>query len=105
MEPEPHYEDFRSLRRKIFEWQRENACLWGRKAPRLCSTPTAAGAAAAQQRRSAPPPATAVGCPPAVRHSVRAAHCAAPRPQRHLRAGRGAWAARRAAAQPWRQRP
>jgi hypothetical protein len=21
MEPEPHYEDFRSLRRKIFEWQ------------------------------------------------------------------------------------
>ena len=23
MEPEPHYEDFRSLRRKIFEWQGE----------------------------------------------------------------------------------
>lgn len=21
MEPEPHYEDFRSLRRKIFEWE------------------------------------------------------------------------------------
>jgi hypothetical protein len=25
MEPEPHYEDFRSLRRKIFEWEGE---LW-----------------------------------------------------------------------------
>lgn len=23
MEPEPHYEDFRSLRRKIFEWEGE----------------------------------------------------------------------------------
>jgi hypothetical protein len=25
MEPEPHYEDFRSLRRKVFEWEGESA--------------------------------------------------------------------------------
>lgn len=31
MEPEPHFEDFRSLRRKIFEWDGEN-CAIGRTA-------------------------------------------------------------------------
>jgi hypothetical protein len=38
MEPEPHYEDFRTLRRKIFEWQGDGAAA-GLRAVRGASTP------------------------------------------------------------------
>ena len=36
MEPEPHYEEFRSLRRKVFEWEGE--CRWRAARSRWCGS-------------------------------------------------------------------
>lgn len=79
MEAEPHFEDFRSLRRKIFEWQGERAPLPLRRCARArvrrrCAALLldAPRTAAARQTPRAPPAPLQTGrlstpwstCPP-----------------------------------------